>query len=101
MTATFDCNPSLHLLFIPVPLHVHDMNMIRNTLSYALDRLPYVSRLRKTLREAGAFPPGHFYSPIPNHAEVLRQVEFTKAKKFEVRDVRFNQQEQFEALKAF
>ena len=77
------------------------MNMIRNTLSYALDRLPYVSQLRKMVREAGAFPPGHFHSPIPNHAEVLRQVEFINAKKFEVRDVRFNHQEQFEALKAF
>ena len=75
--------------------------MIRNTISYALDRFPYVSRLRKTVREAGAFPPGHFHSPIPNHTEVLRQVEFIKAKKSEVRDVRFNYQEQFEALNAF
>jgi hypothetical protein len=77
------------------------MGMIRNTLSYALDRLPYVRRLRKTLREAGAFPPGHFHSPIPNHAEVLRQVESIKATKSEVCDVRFNYQEQFEVLKAF
>src|SRR5215470_6771437 len=77
------------------------MDMIRNTLSYVLDRLPYVSRLRKTLRKVGAFPPGHFHSPIPNHTEVSRQVESIKAKNSEVRDVRFNYQEQFDALKAF
>src|SRR5262247_2366680 len=83
------------------PISSTQRGMIRKTLSYALDRLPYVSRLRKTVREAGAFPPGHFYSPIPNHTEVLRQVEFIRANKSEVRDVRFNHQEQFDALKAF
>jgi len=77
------------------------MSLIRNTLSYALDRVPYVSRLRKTLREAGAFPPGHFYSPIPNQRELVRQVESIRLKKSEVRDIRFNDQEQFQALKAF
>jgi hypothetical protein len=75
--------------------------MIRTTISYALDRIPYVNRLRKTLREAGAFPPGHFHSPIPNQSEILRQVDSIKAKKSEVHDVRFNHQEQFEALKTF
>jgi len=75
--------------------------MLRNTLSYALDRVPYVRRLRKTLRDAGAFPPGHFHSPIPNHTEVLRQVEFTRTRKSDVRDVRFNDREQLEVLKAF
>src|SRR5713101_1930807 len=75
--------------------------MIRSTLNYALDRLPYVSRLRRMLHEAGAFPPGHFHSPIPNHAEVLRRVESMRAKQFEVRDIRFNHQEQFAALQRF
>src|SRR5262245_4865552 len=83
------------------PISSTQRGMIRKTLSYALDRLPYVSRLRKTVREAGAFPPGHFYSPIPNHTEVSRQVQSFKAKQSVVRDVRFNHQEQFENLKAF
>jgi hypothetical protein len=77
------------------------MALIRNTLSYALDRLPYVSRLRKTLRDPGAFAPGHFHSPIPNQGELLRQLESITSRKSEVRDVRFNHQEQFEALTAF
>jgi predicted O-methyltransferase YrrM len=82
--------------------------MIRRTLGYALDQLPYVSRLRRMLREAGAllreagaFAPGHFYSPIPNHAEVLRRVESMRAKLSEVRDIRFNRQEQFDVLQRF
>jgi hypothetical protein len=75
--------------------------MIRRTLGYVLDRLPYISGLRKVARDVGAFPPGHFYSPIPTQAEVLRHVEAMRAGKFEVRDIRFNHQEQFDALQLF
>jgi methyltransferase family protein len=53
------------------------------------------------LRQAGAFPPGHFHSPIPDHTELLRHVEWMKAEKLEVRDIRFNHQQQFGTLEAF
>src|SRR5215831_6769840 len=74
--------------------------MIRRTLGYALDRLPYVSKLRRIARDVGAFPPGHVYSPIPTQAEVLSHVESMRAGN-EVRDIRFNHREQFDALQAF
>lgn len=74
---------------------------MRRTLGYVLDRLPYVSALRRIARDAGAFPPGHFYSPIPTKAEVARHVEAMRAGKSEVRDIRFNHQQQFQALQAF
>ena len=75
--------------------------MIRSTITFALDRLPYVSKLRKMLRQVGAFPPGHFHSPIPDPDEVLRRVEWMRAAKFEVRDVRFNHEQQFDLLQEF
>jgi Methyltransferase domain len=75
--------------------------MIRSALSYLLDRFPYVSRLRRMLREAGAFPPGHYYSPIPNHSEVLRCVESMKVEDPNVLDIQFNHQAQFDVLEEF
>ena len=74
---------------------------IRRALSYVLDRFPYVSRLRKMLRDAGAFPPGHFHSPIPNHSELLRRVESLKVADQNVSDIEFNHQAQFDLLEKF
>jgi hypothetical protein len=66
-----------------------------------LDRLPYVSHLRELLREAGEYPPGHFYSPVPSRAEVLTYLSTVKEKTSELPDIRFNHDQQFEVLKAF
>jgi hypothetical protein len=38
--------------------------MIRFFIRKLLDRLPYISRLRKLLRETGEYPLGHYYSPV-------------------------------------
>lgn len=35
-----------------------------------LDRVPYVSNLRQQVDEQGAFPAGHYYSPIPSKRDV-------------------------------
>ena len=40
--------------------------MIRIFIRKLLDRLPYISRLRKLLGEAREYPPGHYYSPVPS-----------------------------------
>ena len=38
--------------------------MIRIFIRKLLDRLPYISRLRKLLRETGEYPP-RYYAPVP------------------------------------
>ena len=40
--------------------------MIRIFFRKLLDRLPYISRLRKLLGEAREYPPGRYYSPVPS-----------------------------------
>ena len=40
--------------------------MIRIFIRKLLDRLPHISRLRKLLKEAGEYPPGHYYSSVRN-----------------------------------
>src|SRR5688572_13454494 len=66
-----------------------------------LDRFPYVRRLRKLARDAGTYPPGHHYSPIPNQAEILARLESMKRTKSEFPDIRFNDREQFALLEMF
>jgi hypothetical protein len=75
--------------------------MVRKTIAYLLDRLPYVCRLRQITRDAGAFPPGHFYSPIPSSVEVLQRLDAKRKNELHLEGIRFNHQEQLEVLKSF
>lgn len=47
---------------------------MRTLLRSILDKTPYISKLRKQIRDlikdAGQFPAGHYYSPIPNRDEI-------------------------------
>jgi Methyltransferase domain len=71
------------------------------SLGYILDKLPYVSRLRKSERDAGAFPPGDLLSPIPSRTEVLARLQSMRTTKPEFSDITFNEQEQVELLRTF
>src|SRR5688572_3302643 len=66
-----------------------------------LDRFPYVRQLRKLARDAGNYPPGHYYSPIPNQPEIMARLESMKRMKPEFPDIRFNDREQFGVLERF
>jgi Methyltransferase domain len=70
-------------------------------LRYILDRLPYIGRLREQIRDAGLYPAGHYYSPIPKHEEIVVHLESTKPDKFELPSIDLNRQNQFELLTAF
>ncbi len=43
-----------------------------------LDKLPYIRQLRKQIRKQGAYPLGHYYSPIPDKSEVLSYIDSRK-----------------------
>jgi predicted O-methyltransferase YrrM len=70
-------------------------------LQYLLDRLPYIGRLRKRIRDEGLYQAGHYYSPIPKHEEILAYLESTKTDKIELPAINLNRQNQSELLKAF
>src|SRR5688500_3413023 len=70
-------------------------------LRYVFDRLPYIGRLRKQIRDAGLYPAGHYYSPIPKPEEILAYLESTKTDKLELPAINLNRQNQSELLTAF
>ena len=63
-----------------------------------VSHLPYVGRLRKQVLDAGMYPPGHFYSPIPTRDEVLASV---RSERGEFPELRFNKEDQLERLRVF
>lgn len=85
---------------------------MRALIRYILDRLPYIGRLREQIRNAGAFPVGHYYSPIPKHEEILgylqskqlrKRAEYPdiEKEKIELPDIHLNKRGQFELLQEF
>jgi hypothetical protein len=66
-----------------------------------LDTIPYIRDLRRVARDVGAFPPGHFYSPTPSHAEVLARLAYLRRTKPVFDDIRIDEREQLDLLKAF
>lgn len=70
-------------------------------LRHVLDRMPYVGRLRKRIRDAGMYPSGHFHSPIPDHSEIVAFLKYAKTHKVELPGIDLNKQNQFELLEAF
>jgi predicted O-methyltransferase YrrM len=70
-------------------------------LGYILDRLPYIGRLRKLIGDAGLYPAGHYYSPIPKHEEIVEYLESMQTDKLELPAIDLNKQSQFELLTAF
>ena len=65
-----------------------------------IDKLPYVSRLRAQIREQGAFPAGHYYSPIPSQADVAKRLAESNTKR-EAAGVDFRREAQLRLLHDF
>jgi len=74
---------------------------MRAIVRYIFDRLPYIGSLRRKIRDQGAYPAGHYYSPIPKPEEVLKYLESTKKDKSELPDIHLNREGQAERLNAF
>jgi hypothetical protein len=68
--------------------------LIRNL----IDRLPYIKSLRQKVNAQGAFPAGHYYSPIPTEEEVLTYIERRNLSKIELLGIELNEQSQIELL---
>lgn len=64
-------------------------------------RLPYVRRLHKQVKEQGVYPPGHFYSPIPNRDEICAHMNSLVFNEIELPDVQLNKEHQFSLLQEY
>lgn len=68
---------------------------------YLLDRLPYVNSLRNQVRNQGKHPAGHYYSPLPNHDDVLNYIKSPKWNSMEFPDIQLNKELQFKLLQEY
>jgi predicted O-methyltransferase YrrM len=62
---------------------------------------PRVSQSAIANSDFGAYPPGHYYSPIPNKAEILEQIDNSQKKEVELLDINLNREEQLQNLEVF
>ena len=74
---------------------------MRKLIRSILDRLPYIGGLRELANKVGSYPPGHFYSPIPNQEQIGERLEFLKGESSELPGINFDRGKQLELLKRF
>jgi len=75
--------------------------MFKRLLAPVLDRLPYVGRLRQSLRDAGQYPAGHYYSPIPQHDEIVAIIDSAAARSTDLPEIALNTAGQRDLLTSF
>ena len=63
-----------------------------------LEKPQYIQNLYQEIEKQGAFPAGHYYSPIPDRDDVREYVELRKPLSLELPDVKLNKERQFELL---
>lgn len=66
-----------------------------------LDRLPYIRDLRQQIERQGAFPAGHYYSPIPDINDVSAYNNSRKSFQKELPGIPTNDDAQFELLNQY
>ena len=63
-----------------------------------LEKPQYIRNLYQEIENQGAFPAGHYYSPIPDRDDVHEYVELRKPLNLELPDVKLNKERQFKLL---
>lgn len=66
-----------------------------------LEKPQYIRNLYQEIEKQGAFPAGHYYSPIPDRDDVHEYVELRKPLNLELPDVKLNKERQFKLLKDY
>ena len=74
---------------------------MRKLIKSILNQLPYVRGLREQVDNVGTYPPGHFYSPIPNRQQITERLEFLKGERSELAGINLNKDKQMELLRRF
>jgi methyltransferase family protein len=65
------------------------------------DNMPYIINLRQRLQKQGAYPAGHYYSPIPDKNEVLTYINSRKPLEMELPDIDINKDGQLRLLNEY
>ena len=66
-----------------------------------IKRLPFIKNLSEQVRKQGAYPAGHYYSPIPEEEDVLRYVKSRKLPNSELLGIKLNEKIQNELLNEY
>jgi predicted O-methyltransferase YrrM len=74
---------------------------LRELIRSILDRLPYLRGLRAEVRNAGCYPAGHFYSPIPASADVAAYLDRVKPQNSALADIELKRDDQLRLLQEF
>lgn len=82
---------------------------------FLIDKLPFIDKLNERVstlseevrilseqvRREGAYPAGHYYSPIPSEEDVLSDVNFRKSVSAELPGIKLNKESQYELLNEY
>jgi len=64
-------------------------------------KTPYIKNFTEQIRRQGAFPAGHYYSPIPSNEDVVAYLKSRKSPDAELPGIELNAQAQFESLTGY
>ncbi len=63
--------------------------------------LPFIRNLVQQVKDQGAFPAGHYYSPIPSKEEIIYHVQTRGIPKSELPGINLNEKKQLELLEEY
>ncbi len=74
---------------------------MKQLLTTLLRKLPYIKKLEMIAENQGAFPAGHYYSPIPSREEVLAYIQSRTFPAGEPPGINLNAQSQYDLLNEY
>jgi predicted O-methyltransferase YrrM len=74
--------------------------IMKRVIKALINRVPYIKNLSDT-RKQGAYPAGHYYSPIPEKEDVLAYTKLRKPPNSELPGIELNEQRQHKLLNEY
>jgi hypothetical protein len=66
-----------------------------------LNKMPYIKGLHQQIEKQGAYPAGHYYSPIPDKDEILSYTQTRSLIKMDIPGIELNTESQFRLLNEY
>ena len=74
---------------------------MKRVIKELLNRMPLVRNHKDNIRRQGAFPPGHYYSPIPSEEDVVTYLRTRKSPNKELVGIKMNEESQYNLLNEY
>ena len=71
---------------------------MKRVIKALINKMPYIGKLREQVRKQGAYPAGHYYSPIPAEQDVLFHIKSSEKPGHELLGIDLNVQCQRDSL---